>query len=65
MLFRSYNTLKLYKPQHEVIWNIEQLDLLIEECERLLESISDTALKERILMLYREYRRYTKQLGGC
>lgn len=60
-----YNKLKLYKPQHEVIWNIEQLDLLIEECERLLEFISDEVLKERILMLYREYRRYTKQLGGC
>jgi len=60
-----YNKLKLYKPQHEIIWNIEQLDILIEECENLLKSISDEVLKERILLLYREYRSYTKQLGGC
>jgi len=60
-----YKKLKLYKPQHEIIWNIEQLDFLIEECENLLKSISNVDLKERILLLYREYRNYTKQLGGC
>jgi len=60
-----YKKLKLYKPQHEVIWNIEQLDILIEECESLLSVISDEVLKNRMLFLYQEYRRYTKQLGCC
>ncbi|RXM63086.1 HNH endonuclease [Chryseobacterium sp. CH1] len=31
-----YNKMKLYKPQHEIIWNIEQLDILIGECEAFL-----------------------------
>lgn len=60
-----YNKLKLYKPQHEIIWNIEQLDILIGECETLLESISDDALKDRMITLCLEYRKYTKQLGAC
>jgi hypothetical protein len=62
-----YNALKFYKPQHEVIYNIEQLDILIEESEDLLEKISDQALAEQIrtvlLNMYRNYKMYTKQLG--
>lgn len=59
-----YNELKLYKPQHEVIWNIEQLDLLIDESEKLLKDNCDENLKTALLTLYREYRAYTKQLGS-
>lgn len=58
-----YCKLKLYKPQHEIIWNIEQLDILIEECEKLLQTISDETLKDRMILLCLEYRKYTKQLG--
>lgn len=58
-----YNKLKLYKPQHEIIWNIEQLDILIDECEKLLHSVSNETLKDKIIALYSEYRKYTKQLG--
>jgi hypothetical protein len=58
-----YNKLKFYKPQHEIIWNIEQLDILIEECEVLLTTIKSEKLKEMLLSLHREYRNYTKQLG--
>jgi len=59
-----YNKLKFYKPQHEIIWNIEQLDLLITECKDLLKNLSDSVIKDRLLLLYDEYHNYTKQLGN-
>jgi len=59
-----YNRMKFYKPQHEIIWNIEQLDLLIDECETLLGGMPNDLLKDKVLSLYREYRKYTKQLGA-
>lgn len=58
-----YYKLKLYKPQHEIITQIERLDELIEECEQLLTAIDNDVLKDKVLQLYREYRKYTKQLG--
>ena len=62
-----FNELKLYKPQHEIIWNIEQLDILIDEINALLPTITNeritATLKERLLKVHEEYRSYTKQLG--
>lgn len=59
-----YYKLKLHKPQHEIIWQIEELDNLIEECENVLKLIDNDILKDKVLGLYREYRKYTKQLGS-
>lgn len=59
-----YYKLRLHKPQHQIIWQIEELDSLIEECEKLLEVMDNDVLKDRVLRLYREYRKYTKQLGS-
>ena len=59
-----YYKLKLHKPQHEIIWQIEELDNIIEECENLLETMESDTLKDKVLGLYREYRKYTKQLGS-
>lgn len=59
-----YYKLKLHKPQHEIIWQIEELDNLIDDCEKLIEKTDNAALKNRILDLYREYRKYTKQLSN-
>lgn len=59
-----YFKLKFHKPQHEIIWQIEKLDSLIDECEELLETMDNSVLKEKVLGLYREYRKYTKQLGS-
>lgn len=58
-----YYKLKLHKPQHEIIWQIEVLDYLIDECEKQLEKINSGELKNKLLILYREYKKYTKQLG--
>lgn len=54
-----YTHLKLYKPQHAILWNIEQLDNMINELEVLIDD-QDIALKEELLNLYREYRAYIK-----
>ncbi|MBB6372283.1 HNH endonuclease signature motif containing protein [Chryseobacterium shigense] len=59
-----YYKLKFHKPQHEIIYRIEQLDSLIEDCENLLSVIDSQILKDRMLILYREYRNYTKQLSS-
>lgn len=59
-----YYRLKLHKPQHEIIWQIEELDSLIEDCEAQLDKMDNELLKERLLNLYREYRKYTKQLSS-
>jgi|SRR5690554_337315 len=56
-------TLKLHKPQHEIIWNIEELDKLIDECEDLLEKFHNEKITSRLLVLYKAYKDYTKQLG--
>lgn len=58
-----YYKLKLHKPQHEIIWKIEELDSLIEECETVLKTLDNDTLKDKVLNLYRKYRKYTKQLG--
>ena len=59
-----YKELKLYKPQHEFIWNLEELDKIIEESEIILKSTTDETLtsdlKDLILDFYRKYRKYTR-----
>jgi uncharacterized protein (TIGR02646 family) len=63
-----FKELKLHKPQHQIIWNIEQLDILIEEINALLPTITNkkitVQLKDRLLKVHEEYRSYTKQLGS-
>jgi uncharacterized protein (TIGR02646 family) len=59
-----YYKLKLHKPQHEIIWQIQELDNLIVECEGLLATMGNQVLKDKLLNLYREYHKYTKQLGS-
>jgi uncharacterized protein (TIGR02646 family) len=58
-----YNSLKLYKPQHEFIWNIELLDTLIDEINVVLEHSPNDSLKERLTLCLLEYRKYVKELG--
>lgn len=59
-----YNALKLYKPQHEIIWNIELLDSMIDEIETLLlNDDTNTLLSKKLLDSYREFRKYVKALS--
>jgi len=58
-----YNALKLHKPQHEIIWNIHQIDLLIDKIEQLVDDNNDDELFKRLLNCYREFRKYVKALS--
>ena len=58
-----YKELKLDKPQHEIIYNLEQLDLIIDQLERDLTKLEDLVLYKRITTLLLNYRAYVKQLG--
>lgn len=55
-----YDNLKLWKKQHEVLWNIEQLDRLIEEIEPLLKSCDDISVYKDITQLFFKARALVK-----
>jgi len=59
-----YNAMKLYKPQHEIIWNIDLLDKLIDEIEEVLNLSPNEDLTDRLLEGYREFRKYVKNLSS-
>ncbi len=53
-----YTALKLHKPQHEVIYNLEQLDLLIEELEKENKRAKNQLVESLLLTTYRKYKEY-------
>lgn len=55
--------LKLDKPQHEIIFNLEILDVLIDQLEQNLKNIDDINLYKKITNLLLKYRKYITQLG--
>ena len=58
-----YNEMKLYKPQHEIIWNIEQLHNLITEIRVLVNDYSqESGLKDMLITLYNAYDDYIQKL---
>mgnify|MGYP003633982413 CR=1 FL=1 len=58
-----YNAMKLYKPQHEIIWNIEQLHILIKELRELVVKMpNENKLKDRLILSYNEYDDYIQKL---
>ncbi len=58
-----FNALKLYKPQHEIIWNIEQLHNLIRELRVVVKEYPDkNDLKDRLIELYNKYDDYIQEL---
>lgn len=58
-----YNALKFYKPQHEIIWNIEQLVLMIDEIEDLLKTHPNENLSLKLLNSYRGFKQYIEELS--
>ena len=58
-----YKALKLYNPQHEILWNIEQLYLVIVEIRRFVdENPDDIDLMKRLITLYNAYDDYIQKL---
>lgn len=60
-----YNELKLYKPQHEIIWKMEEMNNLIDEIEQVLDGNPNASqdLKDKLLECYRAFRKYVQQLS--
>ncbi|MBN8678109.1 MAG: HNH endonuclease [Chitinophagales bacterium] len=57
-----YYALKLYKPQHQVIWNLEQLEPVITEIKALAEDEKvKPEIKEWIIQTYDKYTDYINQ----
>jgi len=59
-----YDAMKLYKPQHEIIWSIAELDELIQEIEDVLKEKPNNELKDRLLYCYRGFMEYSKKLSS-
>ena len=57
-----YRIMKLYKPQHEIIWKIEENDNLIDEIEDILKN-NPNELKDKQLRYHQEFRKYHRQLS--
>ena len=58
-----YNSLKLYKPQHEIIWNIEELENLILEIKKIRSvNPENEVIKDLLLLVYEEFHKYINEL---
>lgn len=53
-----YTSLKLHKPQHQVVYNLEQLDTLIKELEDLNSTVKNDVITTLLLNTYRNYKTY-------
>lgn len=60
-----YDELNLYKPQHEIIWSMAELDELIQEIEEVLKHSPNEDLKDRLLECYRGFIDYAKKLSSA
>lgn len=59
-----YNALNLNKPQHEILWNLEEIGRIIDELEILNSKLnSHPEIQNLLLNTYRNYRLYIDQLG--
>ncbi|MGB4775536.1 MAG: HNH endonuclease signature motif containing protein [Daejeonella sp.] len=58
-----YYALKLHKPQHGVIWNLEQLEPLIAEIKALTDLINiPENIKDMIIQVFIKYDNYRNEL---
>lgn len=58
-----YNALKLYKPQHEIIWKIDKLDLMINEIKQMqVTNLNNTDLIDNLIKVYDNFYKYLHQL---
>lgn len=58
-----YDNLKLYKTQHSILWNIEQLDMICQElAEKLVGNPNELVIKDKLLECLLEYRNFSKRL---
>jgi hypothetical protein len=60
-----YDALNLHKPQHAIIWNLEQLEPVIAGIRELVDDPKIAAdMQTRILAVYAQYTDYINQWRG-
>ena len=58
-----YDELKLHKPQHEILWNLDQLDKTKKEILEILNSRPiDNDIQKKLLAVYASYDEYLNKL---
>ncbi|SHG79100.1 TIGR02646 family protein [Chryseolinea serpens] len=58
-----YFALKLHKPHHKIVWNLENLNQMITELKKLENNLDDQPeIKAKLLKVYDEYTAYYAQL---
>lgn len=59
-----FKELKLYKPQHQINWSLEQLDEMIDELAAFVEKDKDNLpIRDSLIDIYRKYREFRDQLS--
>lgn len=57
-----YYALKLHKPQHQIIWNLEQIEVYINQIKLLIKTNQiPEALKDSIIKIFDKYTDYINQ----
>lgn len=58
-----YDNLKLYKPQHQVLWSLEQLELLSDALEQKIEGdIDNLKLYKQFFLLTKKIKEWSKKI---
>jgi uncharacterized protein (TIGR02646 family) len=55
--------LRLHKPQHAIIWNLEQLDIMIKDIRQILEGEPDNPIKDELFRIYGLFYDYSEKLA--
>ena len=60
-----YFALKLYKPQHEILWNIDQLNTMILEIKQLQKELpTHFEINTRLNKVYDNFHEYLQKLSN-
>jgi uncharacterized protein (TIGR02646 family) len=60
-----YYAMKLHKPQHQIIWNLEQLEPIIAEIKNVYGKVDiPEKLKDLIIKVFIKYDNYRDELRG-
>jgi len=57
-----YENLKLWKKQHEVLWNYEQLEIITEEIKPKIQDCDDIEISRKLNALLIEQQEWLKKL---
>lgn len=60
-----YENLKMWKKQHEILWNCERLDVVIKKLDDLFnKGLLPAEQKDNLIVLHQQYRRIVDSFYG-